>query len=80
VRASLSPSLSAPIAALSHAVRPASWREAFQLHLDRAGVAVPLRVGAAVAVVFLLGGLTGQQQLTVSREVVDFGSVWVHAQ
>ena len=50
-------------AALRHAVTPRAWRGALRIDLHKAGVAVPLRVGAAVTLVFVIGGLTGQQDV-----------------
>lgn len=50
-------------AALRHAVKPQAWRGALRIDLHKAGVAVPLRVGAAVTLVFVIGGLTGQHDV-----------------
>lgn len=46
-------------AALHHAVKPRTWRGVLRVDLHQAGFAAPLRVGAAVALVFVIGGLTG---------------------
>lgn len=46
--------------ALSHAASPNTWRGVLHVDLRRAGYAAPLRVGAAVTLVFIIGGLTGQ--------------------
>ncbi|AQT78760.1 FUSC family protein [Mycolicibacterium litorale] len=49
--------------ALRHAVRPKTWRGALHADLGKAGVAVPVRVGAAVALMFVVGGLTGHHNV-----------------
>lgn len=49
--------------ALRHAVHPAAWRGALQADLRRAGLAAPVRIGVAVAVMFVLGGLTGHHHV-----------------
>jgi hypothetical protein len=49
--------------ALRHAVTPRGWRGVLRVDLQRAGVAAPLRVGAAVTLVFVLGGLTGHRDI-----------------
>ncbi|MEZ0340804.1 hypothetical protein ACAG25_12565 [Mycobacterium sp. pV006] len=46
--------------ALVHAVSPHTWRGMLHIDSRKAGYAAPLRVGVAVSVVFVLGGLTGQ--------------------
>lgn len=55
--------------ALQHAVTPRAWRGVLRFDVHRAGFAVPLRVGAAVAVVFVVGGLLG------ARDVVGFAAL-----
>lgn len=49
--------------ALTHTVTPAGWRGVLHIDPRRAGFAAPLRVGVAVTVVFIVGGLTGQHLL-----------------
>jgi hypothetical protein len=56
-------------AALRHAVTPTAWRGALHLNLRKARIAAPLRVGAAVTLVFVIGGLTGQ------HDVVGFAAL-----
>lgn len=46
--------------ALAYAATPKGWRGALRGELRNARAAVPLRVGAATTVVFIVGGLTGQ--------------------
>lgn len=46
--------------ALTHAVTPHGWRGVLRVDLGKAGLAAPLRVGAAVLLVFIAGGVTGQ--------------------
>lgn len=55
--------------ALRHAVAPHAWRGALRLEVQKAGFAAPLRVGAAVTLVFVIGGLTGQ------HDVVGFAAL-----
>lgn len=50
-------------ATLRVAARRTTWREALTLDFSRMGFAVPLRVGVAVALVFLIGGFTGHQDV-----------------
>lgn len=50
-------------AALRVAARRTTWREALTLDFSRMGFAVPLRVGVAVALVFVIGGLTDHQDV-----------------
>lgn len=50
-------------AALGHAVSPHAWRGMLRIDLRKAGYAAPLRVGLAVTVVFVVGGLTGQHSV-----------------
>ncbi|MET0699116.1 MAG: FUSC family protein [Mycobacterium sp.] len=50
-------------AALRHVTRRQSWHGALRVELGRAGVAAPLRVGAAVTLVFVVCGLTGHQDI-----------------
>jgi Fusaric acid resistance protein-like len=50
-------------AALRHAVSPQGWRGALRVDLRKAGIAAPLRVGAAVTLVFVIGGLAGLQDV-----------------
>lgn len=45
--------------ALAHAVTPDGWRDVLRVDLRKAGLAAPLRVGAAVLLVFVVGGVTG---------------------
>ncbi|MFA5707449.1 FUSC family protein [Mycolicibacterium sp.] len=52
--------LSHGFSALGHAVTPRGLRGVLDVDFGRAGLAVPLRVGVAVAVVFIIGGVTGQ--------------------
>lgn len=61
--ASLPQQLGPKYTALRHAVRPAAWRGALHADLRKARVAVPLRVGVAVALMFVLGGLTGHHDV-----------------
>jgi hypothetical protein len=56
-------------AALHHAVSPRGWRGIFHTDLRKAGVAVPVRVGIAVTLVFVAGGLFGQ------RDVAGFAAL-----
>lgn len=49
--------------ALRHAARPAAWRGALDADLRKAGLAVPVRVGGAVALMFVIGGLTGHHNV-----------------
>jgi hypothetical protein len=63
VPASLAQQLGPTYTALRHAARPTTWRGALHGDLRKAGVAVPLRVGAAVALMFVLGGLTGHHDV-----------------
>ncbi|PJK23327.1 FUSC family protein [Mycobacterium goodii] len=55
--------------ALRHAVTPRGLRGVFRADVRKAGLAVPLRVGAAVTVVFVVGGLIGQ------RDVAGFAAL-----
>jgi len=55
--------------ALSHAVAPRGWRGVLRVDVRRAGVAAPMRVGAAVMLVFVVGGLLGQ------RDVAGFAAL-----
>ncbi|MCV7224550.1 FUSC family protein [Mycolicibacterium komossense] len=50
-------------AALRHVTRRQSWHDAVHVDLNKAGVAAPLRVGAAVTLVFVVSGLTGHHTL-----------------
>lgn len=56
-------------AALRHAVTPTAWRGALHINVRKAGIAAPLRVGAAIALVFVIGGLAGQ------HDVVGFAAL-----
>ncbi len=56
-------------AALRHAAKPRAWRGALHIDVHKAGVAAPLRVGAAVTLVFVVGGLAGQ------HDVVGFAAL-----
>lgn len=56
-------------AALTHAASPTGWRGALRIDTHRVGLAVPLRVGAAVMFVFVAGGLAGQ------RDVAGFAAL-----
>lgn len=56
-------------AALRHVTRPQSWQGALRVELGRAGVAAPLRVGAAVTLVFVVCGLTGH------HDIAGFGAL-----
>lgn len=56
-------------AALAHAVSPRGWRGVLDGDLRKAGYAVPIRVGVAVAVVLVVGGLTGH------RDVAGFAAL-----
>ncbi|TGD85709.1 FUSC family protein [Mycolicibacterium sp. CH28] len=49
--------------ALRHAVRPAAWRGALNADLRKARIAAPARVGIAVALMFVVGGLTGHHDV-----------------
>jgi hypothetical protein len=49
--------------ALIHAVSPRGWRDILGGDLRKAGYAVPIRVGIVVAVVLVVGGLTGQRDI-----------------
>lgn len=55
--------------ALTHAVRPSTWRSALAVDISRASVAVPIRVGIAVGAMLVIGGLTGQ------RDVAGFAAL-----
>ncbi|WNG85310.1 FUSC family protein [Mycobacterium sp. ITM-2016-00317] len=66
---SLSRRFSHGYAALTHAATPRGWRGVLRIDAHRAGLAVPLRVGAAVMFVFVVGGLTGQ------RDVAGFAAL-----
>lgn len=46
--------------ALHHAVRPSTWLDALRLNAADTSTAAALRVGVAVAVVLVIGGLAGQ--------------------
>ncbi|GAA3955204.1 FUSC family protein [Gordonia caeni] len=46
-------------AALAHPLRAHTWRSALAVDLSKASYAVPLRVGMAVGLVLICGGLTG---------------------
>ncbi|KWX67491.1 FUSC family protein [Mycobacterium sp. NAZ190054] len=50
-------------AALGHAVTPRGWRGVLHVDRRRVGLAAPLRVGAAVTLVFVVGGLVGQHDV-----------------
>jgi hypothetical protein len=56
-------------AALRHAVTPQAWRGVLRVDLRKAAVAAPLRVGIAVTLVFVIGGLVGQ------HDVVGFAAL-----
>jgi hypothetical protein len=56
-------------AALRHVTRRHSWHGALRVELSRAGVAAPLRVGAAVTLVFVVCGLTGH------HDIAGFGAL-----
>ncbi|MFW0795741.1 FUSC family protein [Gordonia sp. CPCC 205515] len=49
--------------ALAHSVRPTTWRAALTIDMSRAAVAAPIRVGIAIAVVLIVGGLTGHRDI-----------------
>lgn len=57
------PDLAPGFTALTHALTPTAWRGILRVDVRKAGFAVPLRVGVAVAVVFALGGLAGEHTL-----------------
>ncbi|WHU48085.1 FUSC family protein [Gordonia sp. L191] len=50
-------------AALRHAVSVRAWRDALSMDTSRIGYAAPLRVGMAVGVVLVIGGLTGHRDI-----------------
>lgn len=50
-------------AALRHAVSMDAWRDAIHIDLGRATVAAPVRVGVAVGVVLVIGGILGRRDL-----------------
>ncbi|WP_132992957.1 FUSC family protein [Gordonia zhaorongruii] len=50
-------------AALAHPMRAVSWRSALAVDLSKAGYAVPLRVGIAVGLVLIAGGLLGMRDI-----------------
>ena len=45
--------------ALAHAARPSVWAAALEVDMSKASIAVPVRVGFAMALVLVVGGLTG---------------------
>lgn len=55
--------------ALAHVTRPDVWRGAFAVDMSRAALAVPLRVGVAVGLVLVVGGLLGH------RDVAGFAAL-----
>ncbi|MYR06530.1 FUSC family protein [Gordonia sp. SID5947] len=55
--------------ALAYAVHPRMWRSSLRLDMRRAGIAGPVRVGVAVGLVLIVGGLVGQ------RDVAGFAAL-----
>ncbi|MFW0785363.1 FUSC family protein [Gordonia sp. CPCC 206044] len=55
--------------ALAHAMKPSVWRSTLAVDMSRTGFAVPFRVGIAVGLVLVVGGLTGQ------RDVAGFAAL-----
>ncbi|CKH92463.1 FUSC family protein [Mycolicibacterium smegmatis] len=55
--------------ALAHAVTPKGWRGVLRGDFRKAGLAVPLRVGVAVTLVFVAGGVFGH------RDVAGFAAL-----
>ena len=49
--------------ALAHSVAPSTWRRAFEVRTADATIAPALRVGAATALVLVIGGLLGHGNL-----------------
>jgi len=56
-------------AALAHPLRPSTWRSAVSVDTSRTSFAAPVRVGLAVGLVLLAGGLAGQ------RDIVGFAAL-----
>ncbi|AZG45308.1 hypothetical protein D7316_01904 [Gordonia insulae] len=55
--------------ALSMVLRPTVWRSSLVLDMNRASVAAPIRVGIAVGLVLVVGGLTG------TRDIAGFAAL-----
>lgn len=49
--------------ALAHTMHPTTWRAALTIDLGRTSVAAPLRVGIAIGLVLVVGGLTGHRDI-----------------
>ncbi|MGK2320510.1 FUSC family protein [Gordonia rhizosphera] len=48
---------------MTHAVRPRVWRDAMSLDIGRVGIGAPVRVGVAVALMLVAGGLLGHHDV-----------------